>query len=144
MENGEMFKLGDNVRVNYFHQNNFPRLQSMCLELHDMCQNCYCFYEAGDAQRIECPERCSTLTEIKERINKTLKLVSKTTRDFRYSAARCLIFTDDNTGKSYSCTIYENHPLFFKTGDLEIINMYTVVGWTSNDKYNSLDVIDIY
>ena len=102
---GESFKEGNSVRVNYYHQDNFPKFLSMEPQPIDQCPKCFTFYEGSDAQRIDCPEYCSTHTEIKERVDKTVKLVSNTIKSFRYSPGRCLVFIDDNSSETFQCTI---------------------------------------
>ena len=143
--NAELYKEGDEVRVSYYYQDNFPKFLSMVPQSIDECPDCFTFYEASDAQRIVCPESCSTHTEVKERVHNSVKLVSITVKSFRYPPGRCLVFIDDNTGETFHCTIFESHPIFMKTGDLELLKMYNIIGWRASDRFkNSLDVIDIY
>ena len=145
---GVSFKEGDSVRVDYYYQDNFPRFSSMTPQPIDLCPICFCFHEETNAQRMDC-QYCSTyaVEQYKERINHRLKLVANYTKNCLYSRGQCMTFIIDSTGEVFNCVVYESNPLFSKLGALELLNLYTVVGWKETPNYkvcNMLDVIDIY
>ena len=144
---GVSFREDDEVRVDYYYQENFPRFSSMTPQPIDMCPICFCFHEEIDAQRMDC-QYCSTYdtAQCKERVNQSLKLVSHSIKNYRYSRGQCMVFINDSTGEVFNCVVYESNPLFSKLGALELLNLYTVVGWKENPSFkcNTLDVIDVY
>ena len=144
---GTPFREDDSVRVDYYYQDNFPRFSSMTPQPIDMCPICFCFHEETDAQRMDC-QYCSTYAteQYKERVNESLKLLSNSTKNCRYSRGQCMVFINDSTGEVFTCIVYESNPLFSKLGELELSNLYTVVGWKENPSFkcNTLDVIDVY
>ena len=147
---GKPFKEGDSVRVEYYYQDNLPIFSSMTPEPIDLCPICFCFLEQISAQRMDC-QYCSTYAteQYKERINQSLKLIYNSTKagfQFYRSREQCMSFINDSTGEVFNCAVYESSPLFSKVGALELLNIYTVVGWKENStfKCSMLDVIDIY
>ena len=144
---GTPFREDDSVRVDYYYLDNFPRFSSMTPQPIDLCPICFCFHEETDAQRMDC-QYCSTYAteQYKERVNESLKLLSNYTKICRYSRGQCMVFINDSTGEVFTCIVYESNPLFSKLGELELSNLYTVVGWKENPSFkcNTLDVIDIY
>ena len=146
---GKLFKQGDQIIVNYYYQDIFLRLVSMIPQPFDECPVCSCFYEMSDAQRIDCSQ-CSNYAkdQVKERVHSSLTLVANWVKDCKYSKGQSMVFIDNDTKKTLNCIVYENHPIFSKLANIQLLNEYTVIGWKqscNNLKINSkVDVIDIY
>ena len=145
LNNGELFKLGDHVRVTYINSK-FPKLKQMESLLLDSCPVCFAFYEVEDAQRGDCGN-CSVDDEEKqERVNASLKLVSKKTKTYTYSDGCCLTFVDEEKDTAYFACVFKNKPFYSKLALLQTNGYYKVVGWitrTTDDGDFMIDIVDL-
>ena len=139
--------VGDFVLAKYHYNGNFTQLDEMTKMISfDSCPICWSNLEAMDAQRIDCPG-CSTIPEAesKGRVSERMKLISKTLKEYRYSAGYKIEFVDENQ-KGYVCVIFKNSPLFEKIDELSVSQSYDVIGWKNKGdfKCHPLDIVNIY
>ena len=145
LNNGEQFKLEDEVRITYV-DSKFPKLKEIESVMLDSCAVCFSFYEVENAQRMDCGF-CSVYDEEKrDRVNTTLKLISNKTKTYTYSDGCCLTFVDEDTDTTYFTCVFENSPFYSDLTHLETKTYYRVLGWVAkktDDENFFIDLVDI-
>ena len=144
---GKTVEAGDAVAVEYHYDIHFLILDGIWFGnngFHNECAKCHAYIEGQYAQRMDPEEDCCKYIRYedqRDRVDKDLKLITKSVNQYKYSLGMHLKFSDDDSGSTYDAMIYENHPLYQKNTGLELLNKYRVIAWKGQN--NSIELVDI-
>ena len=149
--NGLRVTVGECVKVLY-EKAKFLKLKAIERAFVDNCKICGAFFE--NDMNIQSPtggsepglsrlrqrkykqcNQCSIIpeNERKECVNRELKLIGKTTKQYTYSHGTSLTFVDKDSEKYYFTIVYENDPICSMISDLKAKHVYLVQGWVKTE-----------